>query len=444
MAESPVTSAKLGVILSLGLACGLFLYQFGVHILDPTNTGFIFRLGSDLAQNYLGWSFLRSEPWSFPLGKITNYFAPIGTYAAYTVLNPLVWMPFKLLSPLLPVDFQYVGWWLLTCNCLQAYFGYRLMRLITSNIFEQLLGVGFFLLSPPLLFRIFYGIDFLYAHWLILACLVIYFENYSEIYSNKLVLYWSILIFCAFTIMPYFGPMVIGLALAFYIRLFIGSPVYRLKAALSICVFPLIIFACYIIFGYYKTGAYYNSLTDYGIYSLNLNAFINPSGWSSFLPALPYRLGQGFVSFNYLGLGIMMLLGYGIIHSIIWPPKIAHIKYSLPFVFMILIFFIYAISAKVTWGNTVIFKYYLPEPLLKMANMFRTSARFGWPLFYAVLLDPFRRHRDKAQELIGPGNVHLFSGPTGGYSPIIIRARFPQHRSGGFTSKISLMAVSGD
>jgi len=384
MNESPATSSKLGIILSLGLACCLFLYQFGVHSLDPTNIGFIFRVGGDVAQEYLGWSFLRGEPWSFPLGKITNYFAPIGTYAAFTVVNPLAWMPFKLLSPILPVDFQYFGWWILACSCLQAYFGYRLMRLITSNIFEQLLGVGFFLLSPPQLVRILSGSDTLYSHWLILACLVIYFENYSEIHSNKLILYWSILTFCALTIMPYFGPMVIGLALAFYIRLFIWSPTYRLKAALGISIFPLIIFACYIIFGYYKAEINYN-LTDYGVYSLNLNAFINPLGWSSFLPALPYRLGQGFAGYNYLGLGIMILIGYGIIHSIMWPPKIGHIKYALPFVFMILIFFIFAISSKVIWCNTVVFKYYLPESLLKLANMFRTSGRFGWPLFYSIL-----------------------------------------------------------
>jgi hypothetical protein len=103
------------------------------------------------------------------------------------------------------------------------------------------------------------------------------------------------------------------------------------------------------------------------------------------LPALPYRLGQGLESFNYLGLGIMMLLGYGIIHSIIWPPKIGHIKYALPFVVMILIFFIFAISPRVTWGNTVVFKYYLPEPLLKLANTFKGSGRFGWPVFYAIV-----------------------------------------------------------
>ncbi len=384
MAESPATSSKLGVILSLGLACCLFLYQFGVHCLDPTNIGYIFRVGGDLAQEYLGWSFLRGTPWSFPLGKITNYLAPFGTYAAFTVVNPLLWMPFKLLSPILPLNFQYFSWWILACNCLQAYFGYRLMRLITPNIFEQLLGVGFFLLSPPQLVRILSGSDCLYTQWLILACLVIYFENYSRIHSKKLILYWSILIFCGLTIMPYFAPMVIGLALAFYIRLFIWSPASRSRAILSISIFPLIIFACYIIFGYYKSGINYN-LTDYGVYSLNLNAFINPLEWSSFLPALRYRLGQGFAGYNYLGLGIIMLICYGIIHSIIWPPEIGRIKYLLPLLLVLFGFFIFAISNKVLWCNTVLFRYYLPEPLLKLANMFRTSGRFGWPLFYAIL-----------------------------------------------------------
>ncbi len=385
MEESPVTSSRLGIILSLALACCLFLYQCGVHLLDPTNIGFILRGGTDLSTSYFGWVFLRGSAWSFPLGKITNYFTPIGTYAAYTVSNPLVWMPFKLLSTILPIDFQYTGWVLLACNCLQAYFGYRLMRLITSNIFEQLLGVGFFLLSPPLLLRILWGQDPLCAQWLILACLVIYFENYSEIHNNKLMLYWAILIIGACTIIPYLGAMVIGLALAFYLRLFIWSPAYRSKAALSISIYTLLIFACYIIFGYYKVENYTN-LTDYGrTASLNLNAFINPYEWSAFLPPLPYRLGQNWQGFNYLGLGIIFLICYGVIHLIIRPPKIERIKYLLPLVFVLLLFFIYAISNRVIWFNTLVFKYPLPEPLTKLANMFRESGLFGWPVFYSIL-----------------------------------------------------------
>ena len=38
--------------------------------------------------------------------------------------------------------------------------------------------------------------------------------------------------------------------------------------------------------------------------------------------------------YNYLGLGIMILVCYGVIHSIIWPPKIERIKYLLPLLFM--------------------------------------------------------------------------------------------------------------
>jgi hypothetical protein len=65
--------------------------------------------------------------------------------------------------------------------------------------------------------------------------------------------------------------------------------------------------------------------------------------------------------------------------------QFANIKYLLPFLFILILFFLYAISNKITWGNTVVFKYNLPEPLLRMVNIFRVSGRFGWPLVYAIL-----------------------------------------------------------
>ncbi len=386
MDESPATSSKTAIILSLAFASGVFLYQFGFRFLDPTNIGFIFRLGGDLPANYLGWAFLRDEPWSFPLGKITRYAAPLGTYAALTGLNPLCWIPFKLVSPFLPVDFQYSGWWMLSCYYLQAYFGYRLMRLITANITAQTLGAAFFLLSPPLFFRVFVGQDTLCAHWLILASFVIYFENYVEVHSKRVTLYWSLLIVFACAIFPYFCPMVIGFAFAYSIGHLIWTPPGRPKLVVSLCLYPLLVFGSYIVLGYTKGGTiYYNDLTSYGTYSLNLNAFINPLEWSSFLPALSYRLGQRVDSFQYLGLGIIILFCCGIINLFIWPLKYDRIKYLLPFIFVLLLFFLYAISNRITWGNITILKYNLPEALLRLSNMFRGSGRFGWPLFYAIL-----------------------------------------------------------
>src|SRR5208337_3074530 len=144
--------------------------------------------------------------------------------------------------------------------------------------------------------------------------------------------------------------------------------------------------ACYIIFGYYKGGSSFSNLTDYGrAASLNLNAFINPYQWSSFLPPLPYRLGQNWQGFSYLGLGVIILICYGVIHSIIRPPKIERIKYLLPLVFALLLLFMYALSNRVIWFDTLVFKYPLPEPLLKLANTFRESGLFGWPVFYSLL-----------------------------------------------------------
>ena len=179
--ESNINSPKLAVLLSISLGICLFLYRFGFRSLDPTNIGFIFRMGGEISTPYLGWAFLRESPWSFPLGKLTGYFSPIGSYSTIVGANPLLAIPLKLVSPWLPSDFQFVGWLLLAHYCLQAYFGYRLMRLITPNIIQQVLGVGFFLLSPPFLWRITQGHVDPCAQWMILAAFTIYFANYSSI-----------------------------------------------------------------------------------------------------------------------------------------------------------------------------------------------------------------------------------------------------------------------
>jgi hypothetical protein len=89
--------------------------------------------------------------------------------------------------------------------------------------------------------------------------------------------------------------------------------------------------------------------------------------------------------FNYLGLGIIILVGCSIIYLVWQRPKFNNLKYLAPFLITLLLFFIYAISNRVTWGNVVLFRYPLPEPVLRMANILRCSGRFGYPLFYAIL-----------------------------------------------------------
>jgi hypothetical protein len=383
--EADNSSSRLAVLLSLSLAVSLFLYNFGYQSLNPTNIGFIFRMGGDLATSYFGWAFFRESPWSFPIGKLVGYFYPIGSYSTIVGGNPILTIPLKLISPWLPVDFQYFGWWLLICYCLQAYFGYRLMRLITPNILQQVLGVGFFLLSPSLLYRITQGHDGPSAQWIILAAFTLYFENYSSIKNKNVILYWALLIVVAFPIFTYFSAMTMALATAFSIGHLFFSPAYRLQLIGGMVLYPLLVFATFASLGFFNAEISYQwDLLSYTTYSLNLNAFINPLQWSSILPSLSYRLGQT-EGYNYLGLGIIILAGYSIIYLIWQRPKFNHLKYLLPFGIVLLLFFIYAISNRVTWGNILLFKYPLPEPLLRMVNILRCSGRFGIPLFYAIL-----------------------------------------------------------
>ncbi len=336
--------------------------------------------------SYLGWAFFRESAWSFPFGQITGYLAPFGTYITLLGANIFLAMPFKLLSPFLPSDFQYFGWLLLAHYCLQAYFGYRLMRLITPNIIQQVLGVCFFLLSPPLLWRITQGHLDAGCHWMILAAFTIYFENYSSIKYKHVILWWSLLIIASFSVFTYMGVMVLSIALAFSFGHMVFTPAYRLKLIGSVALYFLLILATFASLGYFDAGisAQYSDLTSYTTYSLNLNSFIDPHQWSSILPGLSYRLGQ-LEGFNYLGFGIIILVGYSIIYLVWQRPKFNKVKYLLPFLITLLFIFIYAISNKVTWSSMVIFKYPLPEPLLRIANILRVGGRFGWPLFYAIV-----------------------------------------------------------
>lgn len=67
--------------------------------------------------------------------------------------NPLLAILFKAVDGWLPETFQYFGLWLLACFVLQAWFGWKLLGLITDNAALRLLGCGLLVFSPPMFLR---------------------------------------------------------------------------------------------------------------------------------------------------------------------------------------------------------------------------------------------------------------------------------------------------
>jgi len=144
MSKFKATLFKFPIVIGILVVAGFVIafYLFGWEILNPKNISWLMA-ETDGAQYYLGWLFFRNEPWTFPLGLIQSYFAPIGTSIGLTDSLPLLAFPFKLVSGILPRDFQYFGIWIYVSYILQAVFAYLLMGTVCENRSIRLISALF-------------------------------------------------------------------------------------------------------------------------------------------------------------------------------------------------------------------------------------------------------------------------------------------------------------
>ena len=196
-----------------GVSLGIFVFFniYGYEILNPT---FIeWTMKGDAAQHFLGWHFFRSEAWTFPLGTISSYMYPQGTSIVFTDSIPLLAIPLKLISSLLPPVFQYHGIWLLVCYILQGYFAVLLLRIVTNEPLLIFLGTLFFLLSPIMVQRA-YPHEALSAHWIILASIYLYFQR-DEINNRAK---WIFLLIVAVMVHFYLFAMSFAIYVAYLLK----------------------------------------------------------------------------------------------------------------------------------------------------------------------------------------------------------------------------------
>ena len=139
-------------IMALLLGLVAFLMVVGLAPLESANIAWLSE--SDASTNYLGWAFYRDSPWSWPLAANPAYGLDIAGSVLMADANPLLALPLKLLSPLLPQPFQYFGWWLLACFLLQALFAQGIATRITAHSEQRLAIVALFLFAPCFLIRI--------------------------------------------------------------------------------------------------------------------------------------------------------------------------------------------------------------------------------------------------------------------------------------------------
>jgi hypothetical protein len=365
---------------------GLLWFVRGHPLLtvDPTNVGWVLH-GGDTATHLFGWLFFRREPWGLPLGGYSGYLHPVGSALALTDSMPWIGLALKPLSAWLPADFQYIGAWMALCFVLQGVLGALLMRRFSHDVWCRVLGGVLIASSPALLWRTAH--DTLVAHWLILGMLGLYLRAPADARgaTRRLALAIVLLLLSA-GIQPYLAAMVWMLAVALVARMVNDGVLGRWSAAGVIGGSVALVGGVFAVLGAVGYGAGTRA-HGFGHYSADLLTFINPMERSSFLPALRQGGGQ-YEGFAYLGAGVLFLLVLAIAVAV-WrrhPPVFA-VARGLPLIVAVSVMAAYSLSMHVTMGGRVVMDLRgLYAPIMPVADAFRASGRFVWPLYYVLVL----------------------------------------------------------
>jgi hypothetical protein len=374
---------------------GLFyVFNFGLYTLDFNNVNWLLlsidnpqSIGGDLKQHYTGWLFFRESGWDFPLGTIQQLAYPTGLAITYTDSIPLLAIPIKLFSGIIPDNFQYFGLWGLISYSLTGGLAGLIVRKFNRNVFVIVLGASFFILSPIVFERMFIHTA-LAAHWIILLCIALILYKHKIATLKKFILAWSSVMILSVLVHPYFIPMVI----AFFATALILDYDNIKKSALK-AVLPLFsgLFVFWAIGGLSIRGVNSGGL---GEYAHNINTPINPLGWSNYLQDLPLHTKSG-ETMAYLGMGIIALLPVALyiafmnIERIInWAKqtynnRLLIVKYSL-LALIILGLYLFALSPIIQFNQYGI---NIPTPniLEEIWSIFRATARIYWALYYVLI-----------------------------------------------------------
>ena len=357
---------------------------FGAEHVYPLHTEWLMR--GDFALHFLGWHLYRTSPWTLPLGATPHLIWPVGSSVGLTDSIPLASAFFKLLDPLLPATFQFIGIWLVTCFALQGLFGALLMRLATPHPGRQLLGALLLVLSPPLAIR--FGHAALSAHWVLLAALWLTFAEGADRPRWRRVGAWALLAGVTATIQPYLLLMVALLMLAAFGRQVMVEPRRLLRAvghaAAGLGVAWL---------GLWQSGSLIVPSTagltvgGFGAYSANLLTFIMPTEANTWLFPGPIRYASPpqYEGYAYLGLGLLMLALGAIVSGIgsLRRPSSGAIARHVPLAVALVVLTALALGPNVTAGAKTLWSY--DARIWGPLTTFRSNGRMIWPLYYATV-----------------------------------------------------------
>lgn len=368
----------------LSVLCFCLIY--GVKVINPTYDDWLLS-GGDLQQHYLGWIGFRNSRWYFPFGLMDTLTYPSTTSIIFTDSIPLFAVFFKLLSPVLPDTFQYFGFWGVMSFALQGIMAARILKQYTDNNVVTASASIIFAVTPTVLQRMF-GHTSLAGQWIILFALhpLLSSQKYSEKRLTKTAMIMGIISAASHI---YFllisGIILVGIC----IREIIETK--RLKNSLKILlVYLSVAVAVVALLGGFSVSGDYNE-SGLGKYSMNLNALINPQGFSRIFLSLPLYDSAQYEGFMYIGAGFLLIC---ILAAFVALDRLAFVnrdyEQSIPRIVAVLVTVLIsvmvAVSPVITFGDRVLVENQYPDFIIKLMTVFRATGRIAWNAMYLTML----------------------------------------------------------
>lgn len=396
---------KYGIFYGTGfLSALLFILIYGVSVLDPSYTDWLLA-GGDLSQHFLGFALYADAPWQLQIGMMNTAAYPFSESVIFTDSIPLAAVIGKLFAPLSAGSFQYFGIWGMLCFLLQGVLSCFLLKKYISQAFLLLPASLLFVLSPVLLRRMFWHTS-LASHFLILIPLIlIVYQKEFFLSVRRACIAWGLLgALCVFVHL-YFLAICGILLFCFVLCYFLETSFVPLAKRIFYALWPLASYACAALLSVWLLGGFSSGMDDgapgLGYYSFNLNGFFNPQDWSCILRNLPLYADGQYEGFAYLGLGGILLLLTALFLTLlmIYPalekPRYffqkcrafigAH-KQWLVYAVTFLLILLAAGSNELSIGSRLLIKPALPDRVLGLWDIFRSSGRLIWPAVYMLLL----------------------------------------------------------
>lgn len=345
--------------------------------------GLVGNSWADISTGLSGYYYFVRDGWTLPLFQTTKLGAPNAVNIIFTDSIPIVAVFGRLLYQATGLVANPFGVWAALCIIASALSMTALVatvgeRSIAAAIAATIAG----LCMPALLQR--WGHMSLMAQWEVVLALVLYFRSRSGRPTFGLAAASLLLAVLALWTHSYLFVMVVGIIAAAYAQAIIDRRLRLPEAVLTAAVFGTVLSGFVLLSGHLSNRGSLAAV-GFGGFSMNLMSPFIPQ-LSGLFPAMRQLIVDGtggqYEGFSYFGAGVLFL---GFLALLRLPPTALRAwRGHAGLIIMLAAFAAFAVSNQIYVGIWHIAAIPLPDPVLTLASMFRSSGRFFWPCLYLL------------------------------------------------------------